>query len=123
MIVWAIVGICFKGASGAAAICNFAPLSHGLGQEAVHQDLRLPDERLRFRPHGGRAGSAGYARTETPDDADMGSSIPVISARRLPRRSSPNSATGASAKRRRRPTAAMRSEEHTSELQQLMRIS
>src|SRR3546814_10994765 len=59
MIVWTIVGICFKGASGAAAICNFAPLKHGLGQKAVYQDLRLPDERLRFRPHGGRSGPAG----------------------------------------------------------------
>ena len=29
------------------------------GEEALHQDLRLPDERLRFRAHGGRAGAAG----------------------------------------------------------------
>ena len=40
-------------------------------QEAVHQDLRLPDERLRLRPHGGCPGAARLCRDDRPDDADL----------------------------------------------------
>ena len=42
------------------------------GQEALHQDLRLPDERLRFRAHGRRAGAARLcAGRRRPSDADL----------------------------------------------------
>jgi tRNA-2-methylthio-N6-dimethylallyladenosine synthase len=44
----------------------------GRGPKAgLHQDLRLPDERLRLRAHGGRAGARGLCADDRADDADL----------------------------------------------------
>ena len=67
----------------------------------LRQDLRLPDERLRFRAHAERAGAAGFAWRSGPTTPTSSFSTPATSARRRPRRSTPKSAACARDKERR----------------------
>ena len=57
----------------AAGCLSSLPIADNRGhEEALRQDLWLPDERLRFRPHGGSAGAARLCPApKRPEDADM----------------------------------------------------
>ena len=79
-------------------------------QGALHQDLRLPDERLRLRAHGGRAGGrSAMPRRRRRTTPTWSSSTPAISARRRPRRSIPSSAAPRRSKEARRAEGQGRS--------------
>ena len=44
---------------------------HGVWENLLHRNLRLPDERARFRKGGRHAPGAGYAQVEAPEDAGL----------------------------------------------------
>ena len=80
---------------------------HDAAAQAAYQVLWLPDERLRCPAHGGHAGAAkALSRPPAPTMPTSSSSTPATSARRLPKKSIPNSAGCASPRTRPRATAA-----------------
>ena len=85
---------------GAARPCAFHDSKDPGPEASLHQDLWLPDERLRFRKDDGRAGAVRLCRRpRRRNPPTSSSSTPAISARRRPRRSIPSSAACAGSRR------------------------